>query len=91
MKESDQPSSGLQGVDFAVAMFAVMFLGVSALMDTIKSVRLGAAVLLVTSLGLWLLFRWLKSGRPQVQRLLGALVIVLLTLGARLLLGQALL
>jgi uncharacterized BrkB/YihY/UPF0761 family membrane protein len=91
VKESDEPTPGLKGLDFALGMFATMFMGTSAVMDTIKSVRLGAASLVVTALGLWLLFRWLKLGRPQPQRFVGAVVIVALTLMLRLVLGRLLL
>lgn len=91
MKETDQPTARLQGPDWALALFALMFMSTSAVMDTIKSVRLGAASLLVTALGLWLLFRWLKSGRPQPLRFVGAVVIVAAVLGLRVLLGRVLL
>ncbi|GAB2961054.1 hypothetical protein GCM10027048_31330 [Hymenobacter coalescens] len=91
MKPTDEPTSGLKGADFAIGMFATMFMGTSAVMDSIKSVKLGVVSLLVTALGLWLLFRWLKSGRPQGQRLAGAVVIVALTLGVRVVLGKLIL
>ncbi|UYZ59042.1 hypothetical protein [Hymenobacter latericus] len=89
--DDEEPASGLQGADFAVAMFATMFMGTGAVLDTVTSVRLGAASLLVTGVGLWLLFRWLRSGRPQVQRFVGAVVIVAVVLGVRVLLKQLLL
>lgn len=91
MKETEETSPKLQGLDLAVAMFATMFLVTGSVMDALRSVTLGAASLLVTSLGLWLLFRWLKSGRPQVQRFVGAVVLVALTLGVRVLLSKVLL
>ena len=91
MKETEEPSPRLQGADFAVAMFALMFMGTSAVMDSLKSVPLGAVSLLVTAVGLWLLFRWLKSGRPQLVRFAGAVVIVAVTLGLRVVLGKVLL
>ncbi|KUG06602.1 hypothetical protein [Solirubrum puertoriconensis] len=89
--DEEEPASGLQGTDFAVAMFATMFMGTGAVLDTITSVKLGAASLVVTGLGLWLLFRWLRSGRPQVQRFVGAVVIVAVVLSARVLLKKVLL
>ncbi|AYA38576.1 hypothetical protein D3Y59_16890 [Hymenobacter oligotrophus] len=93
MKPTDEekPASGLQGTDFAVAMFATMFMGTGAVLDTVTSVRLGAASLLVTGLGLWLLFRWLKAGRPQPVRFAGAVLIVAVVLGVRVLLKKVLL
>ncbi|RTQ49207.1 hypothetical protein EJV47_13760 [Hymenobacter gummosus] len=91
MKPTDEPTSGLQGLDFAVAIFATMFLATGAVMDALRSVVLGAASLATTGLGLWLLLRWLKSGRPQAVRFAGAVLIVALTLGVRLLLGKVLL
>jgi uncharacterized BrkB/YihY/UPF0761 family membrane protein len=72
-------------------MFATMFLVTGSVMDALRSVTLGAASLLTTALGLWLLFRWLKSGRPQVQRFVGAVVIVAVVVGLRLLLSKVLL
>ncbi|RAK66930.1 hypothetical protein [Hymenobacter edaphi] len=91
MKETDEPTPGLQGADFAVGIFALMFLATGAVMDTLRSVTLGAASLAVTTLGLWLLFRWLKSGRPQAVRFVGAVVIVAAVLGVRVVLSQVLL
>jgi uncharacterized BrkB/YihY/UPF0761 family membrane protein len=91
VKQTNEPTPGLQGADLAVALFATIALSTSAIMDTIKSVRLGAASLLITAAGLWLLFRWLKSGRPQAVRFVGAVVIVAVVLGLRVVLGKVLL
>jgi hypothetical protein len=79
----EESSSGLQGTEFAVAMFATMFLVTGAVLDAITSVSAGARSLVVTVVGLWLMFRLLKSARPKTQRLLGALLVVVLTVAVR--------
>ena len=85
---SDKPTLGLQGTDFFLAVFNTMFLMIGVVQDATKSPSLGVASFVVTGLGLWLMFRWLKSSRSPGQRLLGATSMVAATVLVRFALGN---
>lgn len=79
----DEPKPGLQGADSAFAIFSTMLLAPGPVLDIVRSARLGAASVAVTALGLWLMFRVLKSERPRAQRLGGATLVVVAVLLVR--------
>ena len=87
---SDEPASGLQGADFAFAMFSTMLLATGAVLDIMRSATLGAASIAVTACGLLLMFRVLKSPQPRLRRLLLAALAVVAVLLVRFALSKVL-